>query len=168
MQSKKILILTTAIFFTPLLTSASGLSVSPTRLDFTIKDKFSQIQEIIVANPTAETVVIEVYSDDSSGLIICAPKFFILTSGGRKIVSVSLAQKNILTFRQNNNISANLSVVAKPLNGGNFSIASGVKLPVNIKIIQNNQPSRRNQIIGLSALLFLIAAWIWKIHGNKK
>ncbi|MCX6797063.1 MAG: hypothetical protein NTX98_01115 [Candidatus Doudnabacteria bacterium] len=160
----RILITVGVYLLTPAFVLASGLSVSPTRLDFVIKDKTAapKIQEIIVANPTTETVIMEIVPDNFAGLIIPAPQIFSLAPGGRKTVFITLAQNYEKFFFSANKIKTNLSIVAKPLNGGNFSVMSGIKLPVNIKLIQSNQPAHQKQAIGLAALFILLIVWLWK------
>lgn len=215
----RILITVGVCLLAPAFVLASGLSVSPTRLDFVIKDKTAapKIQklsekslssrnpknssenfeekrgvvadygevlmkslqpnsldssrngafqtvskEIIVANPTTETVIMEIVPDDFAGLIIPAPQIFSLAPGGRKTVFITLAQNYEKFFFSANKIKTNLSIVAKPLNGGNFSVMSGIKLPVNIKLIQSNQPAHQKQAIGLAALFILLIVWLWK------
>lgn len=120
--------------------AASGLSITPSRLDFAVDDGKEALQTITVMNPTADVMVFEVYADEFSNVISLRPESFTLESGGRKEVSVMIDASNSplppLKIRGGKGgvISTNLSIVGKALAESKVNVAAGAKLPVTIAI----------------------------------
>ena len=121
---KKILLLTSLYLIQTGTASASGLSVSPARLDFELSGNTNVAKNIVVANPTADVMIFEVYADEFQDTIIVNPESFTLESGGRKEVSVSIDSEKL---KQAQTIATSLSVVGKPLAQNKVNIGGGGK-----------------------------------------
>lgn len=149
----------------PLFASAAGIQVSPGKLDFTIVTGKETSQTITVVNPTADVQVFEVYSDDFSDAIKALPESFTLESGAKRTVNVTV-NASALKSPGNQNLATNLSVVAKPLADNKFSVATGVKLPLAIKINQAASLPNKNQwplwTAGLVGLVVLLGLFNYK------
>lgn len=137
----------------PRLVLASGLSVSPARLDFEVNDETKASKSLIVSNPTADVLIFEIYADEFAGIISAKPESFTLEAGGRKEVVINANAKNITNspsslFGQpfgpelmvegrggkGGVVSTNISVVGKALAEGKINLASGAKIPITITI----------------------------------
>ena len=141
----------------PLSVFATGLSVSPTRLDFEVVDGGKASQTLTVTNPTADVMVFEVYADEFEDMIMVQPESFTLESGGRKMVSISIDAKDA---NKSQSISTNLSVVGKPLAESKVNVGAGAKIPVTINMAPSqNSPVNKLMLIVISAAAVLAAAF---------
>jgi len=146
----------------PLTVSATGLSVSPTRLDFEVVDGGKASQTLTVINPTADVMVFEVYPDEFEDAIKANPESFTLESGGRKEVSISVDVSSPLFLKEGVGgvKSTNLSVVGKPLAESKVNVGAGAKIPVTINMaLAKNSPVNKLMLIVISSAAVLAAAF---------
>ena len=165
---KNTLILIFALFTIPTPTFATGLSVSPARLDFVLTNNHQAQKTITVINPTADVMVFEVYADEFAEIIGANPESFTLESGARKEVNIIINAKN---FNESQSISTNISVVGKALAESKVNVATGAKIPITISIYPG--VARPNFFIQygiiILAALVIILLLIRQIHiKNKK
>src|SRR3989338_10080047 len=88
----KIILFTSFILYSYFLihsASAAGISVSPAKLDLIVSG-FQASAQIVVANPTRDVQVFEIYADDFAENFIFNPASFTLESGERKVVLVTI------------------------------------------------------------------------------
>ncbi len=154
----KILASITILTFIPsAVVSASGLSVSPSALNFDLNAGQSVTKTLIIANPTGDVLVFEVYADEFKNMFSISPSSFTLESGARKEVKISIDSNNINEYPL---ISTNLSVVGSALAEGKSNVAAGAKIPVSIS--GQNSPSKpinKTPLIIIGALLAAAAAY---------
>ena len=154
---KKILLLTSLYLIQTGTASASGLSVSPARLDFELSGNTNVAKNIVVANPTADVMIFEVYADEFQDTIIVNPESFTLESGGRKEVSVSIDSEKL---KQAQTIATSLSVVGTPLAQNKVNIGAGAKIPLTASFSPQEKTPYRSYgfavlgLIGIALLLF--------------
>ena len=110
----------------PTFTSAAGIQVSPSSLEF---DDASQSQTLTIVNPTADVQIFEVSADEFKDAIIIEPKSFTLESGGQKKVSITIDN----AARKDGILTTNLSVLGRPLLEERFTVNTGVKIPISIE-----------------------------------
>ena len=107
----KLLFITTVIVITsPLFANASGLSVSPSSLEFIPTSiKQAENKTVTVHNPTGELQNIEIDAGALKTWLIIEPKTFTLKPGEQRTVDIKL----ILPLKPGNiNKNGNLSIVA--------------------------------------------------------
>lgn len=127
---KNFLILVLVLILFPFLSQAAGIQISPSKIDFVLEADKLASKELIVANPTADIQIFEVYPDEFSEIIKTNPASFTLEAGERKVVTVtarSSAKENISQV-----LKTNLSVVSKPLVETRLQANTGVKIPLSI------------------------------------
>ncbi|MCK4799806.1 hypothetical protein KAS31_02415 [Candidatus Parcubacteria bacterium] len=128
---KNFLILILIFVLLPALSQAAGIQVSPSKIDLTLETGSGSVsRELVVANPTADIQIFEVYPDEFSEIIKTNPASFTLEAGERKVVTVtarSSATENISQV-----LKTNLSVVSKPLVETRLQANTGVKIPLSI------------------------------------
>ena len=163
---KLLKIITTISFLTiPIICFASGIQVSPARLDFSLADGKPSAQTITIVNPTADVQVFEVYTDDFQDAIKAMPASFTLESGARKTVSLTVDAPAL--HQDNAKLSTSLSVVGKPLADNKFSVGTGVKIPLTISL--TSLPQKSNFILWLYlALGSIIVAIAWAAYNKYK
>lgn len=147
------LILSTLLLF-PAITSAVGVSVTPSKLDFILNEKKIASQEITVVNPTADVQLFEVYSDEFEKVIKAGPASFTLEARGRKTVLITVDSSNLQT---NQIISTNLSVTGRLLKDDGLKVGTGVKIPIKIAIEQSRQRNYSFLWLTGGTLLLLLA-----------
>lgn len=145
----------------PLLTHASGLQISPAKLDFTIYNNKTSQQDMVIVNPTAEVQIFDIYPDDFDKQIKVEPASFVLESGARKTVKVYVYPKNLSNSQK---ISTDLSITGKPLSENKFSIGAGAKVPITITLLQaDNKFSHAILWATLTVLvIFILCYFIYK------
>lgn len=132
-------------------------------------------QEIIIENPGENVALFEVYLDNFSNWIKAKPESFILESGGLQKVILEVKNEEIGAF------STMISVVAKSLSERKFKANSGVKIPLEIRVIQKEELNflatisqnikrfldLKSLIFIFSIILVLILAGIWLKRRKK-
>ena len=150
-------------------TFASGIQVSPIRLDFSVASGGVTSQSLTVVTPTPDVQLFEVYPDNFAEQIKANPESFTLEAGAKKTVTVSVSGN---TRALGQILSTTLSVVGKPLSGSqDFSVGTGVKIPLNItQTAQANPPNQQKQIAELlsAAGITIVGVWSIYIHKTKK
>ncbi|NOQ68087.1 hypothetical protein GQ568_01445 [Patescibacteria group bacterium] len=155
---KKFLILILIFILLPALSQAAGIQVSPSRIDFVLEKNRSASKELVVANPTADVQIFEVYSDEFPEIIKVNPASFTLEAGGRKTVTVTAylsATENVSQI-----LKTNLSVVGKPLVETRLQANTGVKIPLSIvieHIIIENESNKKISPGLFYAILIVVA-----------
>ena len=190
-MSTKIFISTLTLLLTPVSVLAAGLSVSPGALEFKIAAGEKASQTLVVANPTADVLVFEVYPDEYEELINVTPQSFTLESGARKEVLVtvdahssSFKKRKILTgepvepqnFKdsltlpqaqgsKNQILSTNISVIGSALAEGQNNVGAGAKVPLTISVSGDPQsPINKTPLIIFGVVVTAALAY----HIGKK
>ncbi len=157
----KLILFGLGLLLFPSLALASGIKVSPEKLQFETGGK-TQRKEIVVANPTADVQLFEVYADDFSKAITANPASFTLEAGNRKTVTITVDPSKL----GSGITTTNLSVVGKPLTDSRVQINTGVKIPITISA---HQPWYRKIIlpIGILVIAIAVAANFYKSRKQK-
>lgn len=152
------------LMFIPQAVLASGIQVSPAKLDFQITPGQPQPRQLVVANPTADVQTFQIYAQDYPSAITAEPNDFALEAGGRKEVAIYVDGKNLPV-----KVNSQLAIVARPLaNSKNLSVATGVKVPLTItNEKQTKAPIKTNPIIILALLLLAISLALSLRHLKK-
>lgn len=119
-------ILSLFLLLSPLTAFAAGVSASPERLNFNVQNS-PVTDEIIVANPSADVQLFEIYPDDFERQIKITPTSFTLESGERKRIKVTVGTQWTRGIS-----STNISVLERPLADSQVKISAGIKIPVTI------------------------------------
>ena len=129
---KKFFIFIFTLILLPVLSQAAGIQVSPSKIDFVLEIGDESVsKELIVANPTADIQIFEVYPDEFSEIIKTNPASFTLEAGERKVVTVTV-YSIVTTENISQILKTNLSVVGKPLIETRLQANTGVKIPLSI------------------------------------
>lgn len=145
----------------PAVALATGIEATPAKLEITAPTNQSGLAEIVVANPTVDVQMFEVYPDDFGDIIEITPASFVLEAGARKIVTVVVKPNREETIR-----GTSISIVGKPLAESRFTAGTGIKIPLSLKIVDLSQSSRRGYIPYLqgtvAALVLMVICVILK------
>lgn len=114
--------------FVALSVKASGISVKPDALNFHLKAKQTQTNAIVVENISAKPVIYNLYADELEDMIFLAPTNFRLEPGQKRQVKVLASPKQAGLF------ATNLSVVTQDLDRRTFNVATGVKIPLVMRV----------------------------------
>lgn len=139
------------VLLIPALASAAGIDVSPATIDLAVNKDETAEETIVVANPTADVQIFEIYADDFKNLFTFAPASFTLEAGERISVRLSFDPKPTNSAL----LSTNISVLATPLADSKFNANTGVKIPTTVRILHNETQKNYN-----SDLVFFIALGI--------
>ncbi len=142
---------------------ASGIQVSPARLDFVFDDNAQKIQEITVANPSPDVVVFAVYSEDYPNYITAEPTSFSLEPGGRRTVTVKVNPKGLLGADK-----TQLAILGRPLDQTSLSVAAGAKIPITITVSETAKPFTNTPLGQLLIILLVITATTYLVRLRKK
>lgn len=136
--------------------SAAAIKVTPAEIKLDVNSGKIIKKEITVENPDLNVELYEVYADNFSDWIKIKPASFTLESEASKKVTLEI--KN----NQEGIYTTNISVVAKPLSGKDFKAASGVKIPVEIKVSkrQNSMLFASIQEIFKEGLIYILPGLI--------
>lgn len=149
------------VTITPLTVRAVGIQVSPSKLDVQQTHNSGEA-ELVVANPTADVLLFEIYPDDFEKEIKANPSSFTLEAGGRKTVKV------ITRFEKENTFVTNISVVSHALAENKLQTNTGVKIPVTVTA--SNEPTKNNTLLVIAGLLgaALVAKLLYEHRTKKK
>ncbi|MBI5134640.1 hypothetical protein HZA86_00165 [Candidatus Uhrbacteria bacterium] len=134
----------TLLILLPLSASASGMQISPDRLEFVLPIGQEQQKELVVVNPTADVQLFEVSLDDAVGSMSVQPKSFTLESGARKNLTVRVDANGLPSGVS----STNLSVVSRLMSDAQVQVNTGVKIPVTIRTTPI-EPRDRSKALGI-------------------
>jgi P pilus assembly chaperone PapD len=159
------LIIFSSLLLLPALSLAAGIQVSPSHLDIKLAKK-STSAEIVVANPTSDVQIFDVYADDFSDQIKANPSSFTLEAGSRKAVAINVAASGL---QRDSTVTTFLSVVGSPLADSHIQARTGVKIPVSITVTTlpwySSLPWWAWLAIGLAVII--LAAIIYTIRQKK-
>lgn len=130
---KILLILIIISFLAANFVQAVAVKVKPFEIKIEANAGVLTKQEIIVENPGENVALFEVYLDNFSNWIKVKPESFVLESGGLQKVTLEIKNEEIGAF------STMISVVAKSLSERKFKANSGVKIPLEIRVIQKEE-----------------------------
>lgn len=150
----------------PLLAQASGLLVSPEALSVNLKEQSAET-ELVVSNPTANVQLFEVYPDAFEKNIKIYPASFTLESGERRTVKLTIAAFPQNPWQGKGILSANISVVAKPLTAVQVQVGAGVKIPLTATF-SSAKPADNRSASALWGAALLIAAAAAGIYPHLK
>jgi hypothetical protein len=167
-QKFKLLILSLTIFAAAnaSFVRASGIQVSPSELELALTDKTASQTQLVVANPTANVQLLEIYPDAYETLLKINPASFTLEAGERKTVTIT-AQANKTQSPTGQVLATNLSIIAKPLSDKDLTIGAGVKIPIRVTFHKPPSDNYTFYVTG-AALLVIIVISILIILINKK
>lgn len=158
------------IFFLPLLlvllpqsAGASGIAVSPAKLEIFAALGKSATSQMWVKNPGTEVQIFEVYADEFAEFLDVNPNSFTLEPQEQRSVAVRLNEKFWNHSRARSQIlQTELSVLSLPLKDlpGGFTANAGVKIPVTLEVrdAKKNPPWARETAAAVP--LLLIAAYL--------
>ncbi|MEK7664673.1 MAG: hypothetical protein AAB361_00865 [Patescibacteria group bacterium] len=129
MKKLFLIILAAICFLAPGLAKAVSIKVSPPEVKIETTAGFIE-KEITIENPGTNVALFEVYLDNFSDFVKINPESFILESGKSKKVVLEVKPKEAGVF------SGMISVVAKPLSEKEFKANAGVKIPLEIRILE--------------------------------
>lgn len=144
-------------------TSAAGIEVSPSRLELNTDSKTRA--ELQTSNPTPDVQIFEVYTEEFEDLIEINPRSFTLESAESKKIEVIVNPKN----KSEAVLQTEISIVSRPLADSEFSAATGVKIPLIIRIEKTTNKNFvwKNEY-ALLILVGLLLARIIMLLRNKK
>lgn len=122
----------------PTITSASGIEVTPSKLELKVTSTNSASATLTIANPTADVQVFEIYPDDFAEIILASPQSFTLESGVRKVVTITVKPNK--DGKASQILQTNLSILAKPLADSRFQANTGVKVSLSITSVKDKSP----------------------------
>ncbi|MBU4332282.1 hypothetical protein KKD20_04120 [Patescibacteria group bacterium] len=144
-MSKKISLLTITIFLlTTTIAQAVGVSAVPSKLKVDAAANEISSAHLTIKNPSNKVSIYDVYADDYQTWIKIQPMSFTLEAGEIKKVTLSIKPPQAGVF------STNISVVAKPLSTREFQANSGIKIPIQISVLENRQ--KKNWLTMTNAL----------------
>ncbi len=155
----------------PFLAQASGIQVSPSKIDIITEINKPMSGELTVANPTADVQIFEIYPDEFPEIIKASPASFTLEAGAKKIVAVTVypsAVENVSRV-----LRTDLSVVGKPLIETRLQTNTGVKIPITVVISHSaamDEFDNRVYIRLLYIILIIVSfgAIIYLIYSKNK
>lgn len=155
----------------PLLAQASGIKVSPSRIDIITEINKPMSGELIVVNPTADVQIFEIYPDEFPEIIKANPASFTLEAGAKKTVAVTAypaAAENVSRV-----LRTDLSVVGKPLIKTRLQTNTGVKIPITVVVGRSATMTESDSGISLRLLYIILnvvsfGAIIYLIYSKNK
>ena len=157
----KYLLLISLLFFQT--AQAAGIQVSPSRLDINVAGGKDTSVKIVVANPTTDVQIFEIYPDEFTQIISANPASFSLEAGSRKTVKIIINSKS--AREESGTISTSLSVLGKPLADSRLQANTGIKIPLTVTVVSTTNSFDYRQY-GLIASISLLAAWL--VYGVVK
>ena len=148
--------------------SASGVKVSPSKLEISAKTSAPVTAKITVINPTDDIHVFKVYPDDFLDIIKISPASFTLEAGEKKEITVTIKSSGEQKISEA--LNTNISVIAKPLAETKFQTNAGVKIPLSILIsASDNSEKKLNPAfyIILAIMLFGLGKIIFFFYRTK-
>ncbi len=130
---KILLILIIISFLAANSVQAVAVKVKPSEIKIEANAGVLIEHEIIIENPGENVALFEVYLDNFSDWIKAKPESFVLESGEMQKVILEIKNEEIGVF------STMISVVAKSLSERKFKANSGVKIPLEIRVIQREE-----------------------------
>ncbi len=145
------------------------MSVSPDKLEFNLPINQKQIKPLLIANPTKDVMLFEVYADEFENIISAEPQSFTLESGGQKkinvIVNSQISDSPSFPKRgQGGVITTNLSIVGSVLAESRSNVSVGAKIPITITTTFEKSASPNLNNFGLILLfaIFIFCLIFWQ------
>ncbi|MBI2054316.1 MAG: hypothetical protein HYT36_03205 [Candidatus Staskawiczbacteria bacterium] len=129
-MKKFLLILIIICFLSANSAKAVSIKASPSEIKIETASDLTR-KEIIIENPGNSVALFELYLDNFSDFVKIKPESFILEGGKSQKVILEIKNKETGVF------STMISVVAKPLSEREFKANAGVKIPLEIRILEN-------------------------------
>jgi len=155
---KKIVIISLLFFLLSIgIVHAVDVSVTPSRISITAKPGQLTKESLEIKNPSGLVSIYDIYVDDYSDWLKITPKSFTLEAGETKKISLEIRPVQTGVF------ATQISVVAKPLSSREFQANSGIKIPLEIKVIpainaKKNLLTPTNLLYFANLLLIIILA----------
>ncbi len=163
------LAITIAISLVPLAAGAIGVSVTPAKAAITVAANETATIRLNVANPSKDVAIFEVYPDALEQLISVTPASFTLEAGAERFVEVSVRGEKEASM------TADISVVARPLADNTFQQGTGIKVPVAITVTAQSigvasvfDTLATSPWTGAVALAIIVGFAAYKLGGRKK
>jgi len=144
---------------------AAGLSVNPGSLSFTLKQGEADEQSFWVENISNKPALVSIYADTLNESFKFQPDTFRLDPKTRQKVFTSFSIKSKGLF------TTNISIVGQDLDRREFNVATGLKLPVKINVLENNTIVVLWQqiiILTICGLMVLLGLLMIVRHHRKK
>jgi hypothetical protein len=136
----------------PLLAFASGIQVSPAKLEFWATSQQTLSEQLVVANPSPDAQAFQIYATDFPSAIVAEPNDFSLEPGGRRDIVVSVDMQKL-----QKNVNTKLAVITHPLGKNkNLAVATGVKIPLTIISTPGARSANRTENIAIFALIVAV------------
>lgn len=135
---------------------AIGIGANPSSLDLEMKLNEVKESEILVYNISRDPEIFQIFPDELNDWIKVEPDNFRLEAGETKKIKI------IVSAKKEGRFAIDLSIVANPLDRQNFSIGSGLKIPLRLNIKGQEKSIFLASVLeglkrGLSWLLILIS-----------
>ncbi|MCP6718793.1 MAG: hypothetical protein KJI71_00995 [Patescibacteria group bacterium] len=175
-MKKNLSILIITFLLSAALVQAVAVKVEPSELRIETNFKTHFKEEIIVENPDNNVALYEVYLDNFSDWIKVEPESFILESEDSQTVILEIDSKEKGVF------STTISVVAKPLSGRKFKANSGVKIPLEVRVVEGEKETllatvyrngtnlvyNSKNLINVLSLILILVLGIWITNKKMK
>lgn len=138
------------VFIPQAFAEAISVGVKPTKVQLEVYPGTSLETEILVFNTSKEPAWYQVYPDKFPGKIAVSPAEFRLDAESSQLVKLSI--KAIGPF----GLKDNLSIIGRPLDMRGVPAASGVKVPITVKL--------KSQLLFLALLVvFIVVVFVIKL-----
>jgi len=154
---------------------AIAVKVRPSEIKIEVEAGILAKEEITVENPDNNVALFEVYLDNFSNWVRVKPESFILEGGKSQKVVLEIENKKTGIF------STMVSVVAKPLSERKFKANSGIKIPLEVRVVKGERINfladvsqtligflnleNLVYIFSVFLILFLVGIWIKRKKG---
>lgn len=137
---------------------ASGLSVTPSKVEHTLSAGEETVITLTIANPTQDVSLVEVYADDFERNISPEVSSFTLEAHEDRLVDVTVLFNDAGTY------STYISVVTKALGDRSFNARSGIKIPVDVTVTEGSVVDHNWVLYGIITFdVVLLGVLIWLI-----
>lgn len=156
-----------ALIAFPAVVFSAGLNISPPKIQLNLALGETQAA-LAISNPALKEQNFKLSFNGYENFLRVEPSSFVLPAGGKLTVKLSVIPNQIPA---SDKLSATLSIVSFPAKDKGASLASGVKIPVQVMPApeaarQESRPNSKNSHIkfwaGLLALSLLMAASAYK------
>ena len=148
------------LFFIPLLSSAVGISIEPSKINLNYPSQKNI--SLKLKNISNEVISISIYADEFKNNIKIYPTDFEISPN--EISNVNLK----FNFKETNKIlNTNISVIARSLDKKAFNASTGIKIPLSVNFNKFNYGVYFLPIILFIILLGIIFILYSKLHNKK-
>ncbi len=114
--------------WTPITTSAIGISASPAALSVKTGVGKEGVARFVVSNPSKEVGLFEAYPEEFEAFITLIPSRFVLEAGEKREVLVRVKRGEVGIIR------TALAIEAQPLGEPSIGVGGGIRLPFSLEV----------------------------------